>query len=51
MMLDWLEEHESADKIRQAVHTALRQQAVRNPDLGGQCRTSDMTDAILSELI
>lgn len=50
MMLDWLKERESADKIHQAVHAALRQRAVRTPDLGGQCRTSDMTDAILSEL-
>ncbi|MGQ9635612.1 MAG: isocitrate/isopropylmalate family dehydrogenase [Bryobacteraceae bacterium] len=31
VMLDWLEEHESADKIRQTVHAALRQQAVFVP--------------------
>jgi len=50
MMLDWLGENGAADKIRRAVQSALRQRTVRTPDLGGQCPTTAMTDAILAEL-
>jgi tartrate dehydrogenase/decarboxylase/D-malate dehydrogenase len=49
MMLDWLNEKESAARIQRAVERTLKDGA-RTPDLGGRLSTSQMTDVIVQNL-
>ena len=49
MMLDWLNEKDSAARIQQAVEHTLKDGA-RTPDLGGRLSTSQMTDVIVQNL-
>jgi 3-isopropylmalate dehydrogenase len=51
MMLEWLgteTTRSAAALLRTAVVTALRDPAVRTPDLGGNCTTDQMTEAVLA---
>lgn len=50
MMLDWFGEREAAQAIERSVGRVLEQRRSVTPDLGGNARTSEVTDAILSEL-
>lgn len=50
MMLEWLEEHQAASRIRTAAEAVLRTRDIRTPDLGGRARTRGITDAILARL-
>lgn len=49
MMMQWLGDPEMAERIEKAVEAALAGGA-RTPDLGGQCRTEDVTRAVLREM-
>ncbi|MBM7634754.1 tartrate dehydrogenase [Geomicrobium sediminis] len=49
MMLDHLGEEESATKVLEAIEQVTRQQMV-TPDLGGNCTTEEVTNAIIQEL-
>jgi methanogen homoisocitrate dehydrogenase len=46
MMIQWLGEAETAQRIEAAVQKALEGGA-RTPDLGGSCRTADVTHAVI----
>jgi 3-isopropylmalate dehydrogenase len=53
MMLEWLgteTTRSAAALLRTAVVTALRDPAVRTPDLGGNCTTAAITQAVLAGL-
>ena len=50
MMLDYLGEKEAALKIEKAVVNVLSKGKVRTKDLGGSSTTSEMSDAITSEV-
>lgn len=50
MMLDWLGETESSKAIERSVGTVLQERRHVTPDLGGTAKTSEVTDAIISEL-
>lgn len=47
MMLDYLDEHQKAEKIREAIYKVLQEGKVRTQDCGGNATTSEYTDAIL----
>jgi len=50
MMLDHLKEKYYGDQIRIAVENVLRSKKVATPDLGGNSKTMDLTNAIRDEL-
>lgn len=50
MMLDYMNENDAANKIRQAIYTVLEEGSVRTRDCGGNATTTEFTDAILSVL-
>ena len=50
MMLDYLEEHQKAEKIRKAIYKVLQEGKVRTQDCGGNATTSEYTDAILKAM-
>lgn len=50
-MLDYLEQHATAERIRRAIEAILQgDRALLTPDLGGQGSTQSMTDAIVNAL-
>jgi isocitrate/isopropylmalate dehydrogenase len=49
MMLDYIGESPSSNRLRQAVYECLAQQAV-TPDLGGTLSTGQVTDRVLATL-
>ena len=49
MMMQWLGEPEKAQRIEAAVQWALARGA-RTPDLGGSCRTAEVTEAVVKNL-
>lgn len=51
MMLDYLEEKETSDNIKQAVEKVIANGDVLTPDLGGNSTTEEMTKEIVKELI
>ena len=50
IMLDHLGEKDSAKELESSVKKVLEKGETLTPDLGGQSRTNDVTDAILSLL-
>jgi 3-isopropylmalate dehydrogenase len=50
MMLDWLGEGATGDRIRTAVRNVFADRATRTRDMGGTHSTSQMTDAIVANL-
>ena len=46
MMLDWLGEHEKAERLEQATAAVIREGRVRTYDMGGRASTLDMGRAI-----
>ena len=50
MMLDYLEESETARKIELAISNVLKHGKVLTPDLGGKNNTTQMTNEIIKEL-
>jgi 3-isopropylmalate dehydrogenase len=46
MMLDWLGEHEKAERLEQATAAVIREGRVRTYDMGGKASTLDMGRAI-----
>jgi isocitrate dehydrogenase (NAD+) len=50
MMLDHLGEHAAADRVRKAVHGALREGHKLTSDLGGTAGTTELAEAIASRL-
>lgn len=50
MMLDYLKEFETAEKIRTAVEKTLENGKSKTPDLGGTATTMEMTKTIVGEL-
>lgn len=51
MMLDYLEEWEISNDIKNAVEKVIADCKIRTPDLGGNACTMDVTKAIIKELI
>ncbi len=51
MMLDYLKEYETSDKINKAVENVVRTGKCLTPDLGGNSTTSELTKAIVKEII
>jgi len=49
MMLDHLQEHQAAERVKQAVVQTLRDQ-VFTPDLGGSATTDQVTRAVIKNL-
>jgi len=50
MMLEYLEQPDLADKIRQAVYKILEQPEVCTPDIGGSGTTDTFTEAVCKEM-
>jgi isocitrate dehydrogenase (NAD+) len=50
LMLEYLGEHESAQRITAAVHAVLAEGRAVTADLGGKATTTEMTDAVLRSL-
>lgn len=50
MMLDYMHEEESAEKIREALYEVLKEGKVRTQDCGGTSSTTEFTDAIISAM-
>ncbi len=50
MMLDHVDEHDRARRLRDAIDGVLRQDHVRTRDLGGQASTRDFTRAVVRRL-
>ena len=50
MMLDWLGERETADRIRAAVQAVFADPSRRTADLGGSLTTRQMGDAVIDAL-
>lgn len=50
MMLDHLKMQEQGDRIRHAIRETLSEADRLTPDLGGQFKTADITEAIISRL-
>lgn len=50
MMLRWLGEMAAAQKVEQAVFSALEEGTTLTPDLGGKATTTQFTDAIVARL-
>lgn len=51
MMLDYIGEKETALKINEAVEKVVKKGKVLTPDLGGNAKTLEMTEAIVNEVI
>jgi isocitrate dehydrogenase (NAD+) len=50
MMLDHLDEHEQATRVRAAVQHTVVEDAVRTRDLGGTATTAEFGDAVARRL-
>ena len=50
LMLDFLNMHEPADKIRAALGEVMKQPELCTPDLGGKATTDEFTDTLISYL-
>lgn len=50
MMLDYLEEFEAAQRIRDAVRAVIKEGRTVTPDLGGSAKTTAMTNVIIDHL-
>ena len=50
MMLDHLEEHQQATRVRRAVHDTIVEDAIRTRDLGGTATTEEFGDAVTRRL-
>ena len=50
MMLDYLDEKETALKINKAVEKVVEKGKILTPDLGGKSKTMEMTEAIVKEV-
>jgi len=50
MMLDHLEEHQQATRVRGAVHDTIVEDAIRTRDLGGTATTEEFGDAVTRRL-
>lgn len=50
MMLDHLGEHEAAGALMNAVERVTANPALHTPDLGGEARTSDVTQAVIAAI-
>ncbi len=50
MLLDNLGLNKSANKIEEAVKQVLREGKVKTPDLGGRSKTSEVSDAVISNI-
>jgi len=51
MMLEYLNEHEAANRIESAVKKVLSERKVRTYDLGGNATTQDMGNAIINKIL
>lgn len=51
LMLDFLNMHEPADRIRDALTKIMRQPELCTPDLGGKATTQEFTETLISYLI
>ncbi len=51
LMLDFLNMHEPADKIRAALGEVMKQPELCTPDLGGKATTDEFTDTLISYLV
>ena len=50
MMLDHVDEHQRAQRIREAIDGVLRDDGIRTRNLGGEASTREITDAIVRRL-
>jgi tartrate dehydrogenase/decarboxylase/D-malate dehydrogenase len=50
MMLEFLEENEAAQALMEALEAVVAEGKVLTPDLGGQAKTNQFTDALLKKL-
>jgi len=50
MMLDHLQELEAAKRLRRALETAIVQDNVRTPDLGGRASTAEFARAVVQRV-
>ena len=50
LMLQWLGEKETADKLETAVAEVIKEGKIRTYDMGGSAGTRDMADAVIGKL-
>lgn len=50
MMLEHVDEHDRAERLRAALHNAINQDGVRTGDLGGKATTETFADGIIARL-
>jgi 3-isopropylmalate dehydrogenase len=50
LMLDWLGESGAAARIEDAVACVLERGEIRTPDIGGNCGTAEVGEAVLGAL-
>jgi isocitrate dehydrogenase (NAD+) len=50
LMLEHVDRHELATRLRHAIDGAVHTDAVRTPDLGGRSSTRDFTQAIIARV-
>jgi len=50
LMLEFLQEDKAAALLRGAIEAVLSEGKVRTPDLGGECSTTEMSDAICEKI-
>jgi len=50
MMLDYMEQHDKAKRLRRTVRHVVGQGEIVTPDLGGRASTSEFTDELVRRL-
>ncbi len=50
MMLEYINAHDLAKQLRQAIRAVLQEDNIRTGDLGGKASTKEYTDAIIKRL-
>ena len=50
LLLDHLEAHEEANRVRAAVEATITEDGIRTPDLGGSASTKEFGNAVAQRL-
>jgi len=50
MMLDYMEQHDKAKRLRRTVRHVVGQGEIVTPDLGGRASTTEFTDELIRHL-
>jgi isocitrate dehydrogenase (NAD+) len=50
LLLDHINQHDNAERLREAIKQTLREDGVRTPDLGGDATTAQYAQAVMRRL-